>query len=606
MIRNILLVVFTFASSVSFHLKATSPRDRMAHLVFEMMEENANFQRYAGSEEFAKDNASAEESGRRVRELTELRTKLEAGISSSNQHLESVLPLIENPEITIQDIFIQCMNYRNRIINSRNANIYDFMYRGSLTQDINLISSHSEPSRYFYSGSDIYNTLSEYDLSMFQQLDQLLFLTWSQMSHEERLDDNIQKIVKTMPSLWETLYGEKPWNAEMRPDNFCGFKLFNIAYQPLKKLCKDLMTTIKEKHHSKESNDVESDDLTTVVRENIEVVVADLEAHLKDPRYSFTGVFQSKTDNTEKIRISLSVQDWIESVKAIDCLEDLAGGRFYYDRLSKTMNVDWKATIAKYKQTIEKKKREEEAASKPSKPKHKGKKGKGNKKRSGHKNRSQPNPEHFSTHFSMEQVTEGVAAGMPEEENDEKLLEAVMEVLDMDEEGEEKFEEAAAAGGEGHEEEADEAVEDRQEKEFVYPDMVRKWASSTIVLAQPRKELAETSSQFQRFLIDLFDPTKVSQITFKKFHKNWAAIGGKIAGFKNGGSHRLIQFPKALMNQQKDAAASSTSHMQTGNVSLWGTFDHKKRGFSYTADNIGPLRSAFVWAGYYPEGIMVK
>jgi hypothetical protein len=153
------------------------------------------------------------------------------------------------------------------------------MYRGSLTQDINLISSHSEPSRYFYSGSDIYNTLSEYDLSMFQQLDQLLFLTWSQMSHEERLDDNIQKIVKTMPSLWETLYGEKPWNAEMRPDNFCGFKLFNIAYQPLKKLCKDLMTTIKEKHHSKESNDVESDDLTTVVRENIEVVVADLEAH---------------------------------------------------------------------------------------------------------------------------------------------------------------------------------------------------------------------------------------------------------------------------------------------------------------------------------------
>jgi hypothetical protein len=74
-------------------------------------------------------------------------------------------------------------------------------------------------------------------------------------------------------------------------------------------------------------------------------------------------------------------------VKAIDCLEDLAGGRFYYDRLSKTMNVDWKATIAKYKQTIEKKKREEEAASKPSKPKHKGKKGKGNKKRSGHKNR---------------------------------------------------------------------------------------------------------------------------------------------------------------------------------------------------------------------------
>lgn len=604
MIRNILLVVFTFASSVSFYLKATSPRDRMAMIIYEMMEENGNLQRYIGSEKFIQGDDLAEARGGEIKSKTVIKTELELLTAASNDFLQSLLSLTENQKATMSDIFLCSIRWRSGYINHRNNHMYELIYNEEEIQGMDLISCYSEPFCYFYSTFDTC-VVKEYHLEKFRQMNQLLFLAWSQMSHEERLNDRVQEMVKKMPSLWSSLYGEKPWSTKVSPDDFCGYKLFNIAYHPFEQVFSELMKTIKAKHKNLEPNDQESSEFIEEIRGFIgDLFVNNIELNIGNIRYLYEG-FSLKIQGGEKVKISSSVGYWLRSFNSIDCLEDLAGGRFYYDRLAKWRGMEWKVTIDKYKQSIEKKKREEEEASKLSKPKHKGKKGKG-KKRSGHKNRAQPNPEHFSTHFSMGQATEGAATDMPEEENDQKLLEAVTEVLDMDEEGEEQFEEAAAAGGEGYEEEADEAVENRQEKEFVYPDMVRKWASSTVALAQPRKELAETPPQFQRFLIDLFDPTKVSQITFKKFHKNWAAIGGKIAGFKNGGSHRLIQFPKMLMNQQKDAAASSASHMQTGNVSLWGTFDHKKKGFSYTADTIGPLRSAFVWAGYYPEGFTVK
>ena len=635
MIKRVLLVLaLSFISAL--HLSAVSPEQRATMMVYEMMDQMGDCQRNFNNGGRYDDESINQwaikifENGRIKKklpfiehDLKQLRVMFNETLGVYESYFEKMKATIEDPSKGMKDLLVACLKKKkDRIIASNQVTFDGALHHKAENEMFIPGTFHYNPISYFNMSYDEQHLadqkmLANWHKNLDIQLHQMIFYAWKCMCDEERLSEEVTGLLRDMPSLWHSLYGENPTYNVVDENEYCKYKIFDIIYRPAKR---DFAPYFQSNSFGNLTYFLEeisnlSQKVLEVYRENSEnckTPIRNIPITLPQKLREHSGYREPTRSN-----INITVRDLVDEFLKVDCLRYLDGGSLFIGKVAQWHEEAWEKTLRNYKERVEK---ERQRAEQPRqfKKKSKGKKGKGKSKGNKAKGAKKPSEgyipesERFYANFEVDGAAAAAAGGADEEgveSMDEDALEDfLVETLPpREDDAEDLVVQAgeAAAAGDGRRDEDDEGAEEavqaaaQQGQTFTYPGMLRERAARIIEFATQEKRDASVVPGLSGFLERLFDSKQVGNISFNDVNKYWTKIGGRIVGFKSGGSHRLLQFKRKMME-------ISPGGKEKEFQSLWGTFDHESMGSSYGLNSIQPIRAAFVWAGYYPDDVTVE